>query len=80
MSASEATIGALHEKLAEIFLAMLNDDEPVHPSILKIITGYVKDNGVTCQEDVSTSSKLQDRLNTKLKLADIIPVHRSATY
>ena len=79
MAASEKKLNALHEKLTDIFLDILDCEEvetgmEIPSATLKTISSFLKDNSITCQDD-ETIGNLRDRLNRKKKLTMVSPIN-----
>ena len=66
--ASEARLNSLHEKLTGVFSEILEcEAEDIPSATLKTISGFLKDNSITCQEEESGIKTLADQLAEKKK-------------
>ena len=65
-AASEERLNALHSKLTDVFSEILEEEAEMIPSAtLKTISGFLKDNSITCQEEESTIKTLAEQLAEK---------------
>jgi len=71
MAAKEARLGALHEKLTDVFAEILECDAGDIPSAtLKTISSFLKDNDITCTEEGTGVDGLREKLRQK-KLGNV---------
>ncbi len=77
MAANEKTLALLHEKLTDVFLGLLEEEE-VSAATLNVIKGFLKDNEITCQPDAKGISELEARLQSKSRLASVTPIAKEA--
>ena len=76
MAGNKDKLGRLHEKLTDVLLEIVEegDREELSPAMLKVVSGFLKDNDVTCNiEDDDKTNTLRERLREKArrKLEDL---------
>jgi hypothetical protein len=65
MAANEDKLNALHEKITDLFLEIVECGEDIPSATLKTMTSFLKDNEITCQDDKTSIGDLKTALKRK---------------